>query len=190
MSFEPILHNVSKHIQLNSKEIELFTSYLTEKRLGKGQVLLEQGAFCDGISFVNNGILRAYFLSEEGKETTIMFAIKDWWVTDMFAFTKKKKSMLSIEALEPSMVFLLSKVNFERLLLEIPKFERFFRILMQNAYIREQQRGLENLSLTAKKKYDIFMEKYPSIASQLNQKQIASYLGITPEFLSMVRNGK
>ena len=98
--------------------------------------------------------------------------------------------MLSIEALEPSMVFLLSKVNFERLLLEIPKFERFFRILMQNAYIREQQRGLENLSLTAKKKYDIFMEKYPSIASQLNQKQIASYLGITPEFLSMVRNGK
>jgi CRP-like cAMP-binding protein len=189
MSFEAILHNVSKHIALNSKELEAFTSNLIEKRLDKDQILLNQGGFCDTIYFIKHGILRAFYLNPEGRETTIMFGIKDWWITDMYAFTKEKKSMLSIEALESSTVLLLSKVNFEILLQEIPKFERFFRILMQNAYIREQQRGLENLSLPAKKKYEIFIEKYPSIASQLNQKQIASYLGITPEFLSMIKSG-
>ncbi|PWL38496.1 hypothetical protein DKG77_09540 [Flagellimonas aquimarina] len=188
MSFEAILQNVSKHIALNNEEIKVFTSHLIEKKLDKGQIILSQGAFCGTISFIKQGILRAYFLNPEGRETTIMFGIKDWWITDMYAFTKEKKSMLSIEALESSTVLLLSKVNFEILLQEIPKFERFFRILMQNAYIREQQRGLENLSLPAKKKYEIFIEKYPSIASKLNQKQIASYLGITPEFLSMLKS--
>lgn len=190
MGFEAILHNVSKHIVLNSEEIKVFTSCLTEKKLDKGQILLNQGAFCNTIYFVKEGMLRAYFLNPEGREITIMFGIKDWWITDMHAYTKEKNSMLSIEALESSTVLLLSKVDFENLLLKLPKFERFFRVLMQNAYIREQQRGLENLSLPAKKKYEIFIEKYPSIASQLNQKQIASYLGITPEFLSMIRNSK
>ncbi|MGX1929253.1 Crp/Fnr family transcriptional regulator [Flagellimonas sp. 2504JD4-2] len=188
MDFEAILQNISNHITLTSEEIHALTSSLIEKKLEKGQILLKQGSYCDAIYFVNEGTLRAYFLSPEGKETTIMFAVKDWWITDMFAFTKAVKSKLSIEALEPSHVFCLSKQNFERFLREIPKLERFFRILLQNAYIREQLRGLENLSLTAKDKYEIFIKKYPAIAERVNQKQIASYLGITPEFLSMIKN--
>lgn len=190
MCFDTILRNISKHIELTPEEVESFSAALIKKKLGKGEVLLKQDSFCDAIYFVNRGLLRAYFLSPEGKETTIMFAIKDWWITDMFAFTKGNKSMLNVEALEPSQVLSLSKQNFERFLYEIPQFERFFRILFQNAYIREQQRGLENLSLTAKDKYLRFIKKYPAIANQVNQKQIASYLGITPEFLSMIKNDR
>ncbi|SHG22985.1 Crp/Fnr family transcriptional regulator [Flagellimonas flava] len=187
MSFGALLQNVSKHIELTAIEQELFTTFLTEKKLEKGAIVLEQGGICNAIHFVNEGILRAYFLSEEGKETTVMFAISDWWITDMHAFTTHKKSLLTIQALEKSSILSLSKANFDKLLIEIPKLERFFRILMQNAYIREQLRGLDNLSLPAKQKYAIFMEKYPSIAKLLTQKQIASYLGITPEFLSIIR---
>lgn len=116
-----------------------------------------------------------------------MFAMKDWWLTDMYCFLNEKPSMTFIETIEDSSVFNLSKVNFDQLLTAIPKFERFFRILMQNAYTREQLRSIENLTLNAEERYVRFINKYPQIASNVTQKQIAFYLGITPEFLSYIR---
>ncbi|WP_420400100.1 Crp/Fnr family transcriptional regulator [Flagellimonas sp.] len=186
--FRGILANLEKHIQLTPEERKTFVSHLHHVQLQKQETLLEQAAFCDAIYFVSKGMLRAYSLAEDGKEHTVMFATADWWITDMFAFVKEQKSAVNIEALVPSSVFRLSKLDYEKLLVQIPKLERFFRILMQNAYIREQRRSMENLSLPAKEKYEIFKTRYPEISNKLNQKQIASYLGITPEFLSMIRN--
>ncbi|TMU56944.1 Crp/Fnr family transcriptional regulator [Flagellimonas algicola] len=186
--FRCVLTNLEKHIQLTPEEVNLFISHLHHAKLQKQETLLEQAAFCDAIYFVNEGMLRAFSLAEDGKEHTVMFATSDWWITDMFAFVKEQKSVVSIEALVPSSVLRLSKLDYEELLFQIPKLERFFRILMQNAYIREQRRSMENLALPAKEKYEIFKNRYPEISKQLNQKQIASYLGITPEFLSMIRN--
>jgi CRP-like cAMP-binding protein len=119
-----------------------------------------------------------------------MFAVADWWVTDMYCFLNEKPAMMYIEAIEDSQVFQITKENLEKLYVHIPKFERFFRILMQNAYTREQLRVIENLSLSAKKRYDNFLSRYPNIVKLVTQKQIASYLGITPEFLSAVRKQK
>ena len=119
-----------------------------------------------------------------------MFAVADWWVTDMFCFVNVKPAMMYIEAIEDSCIFQLSKDNLDKLFETLPKWERFFRILMQNAYIREQLRMMETLSLSAKERYDKFLAKYPQIAQQVTQKQIASYLGITPEFLSAIRKKK
>lgn len=116
-----------------------------------------------------------------------MFAMKDWWLTDMYCFLNEKPSMTFIETIEDSIVLNLSKANFDHLLIAIPKFERFFRILMQNAYTREQLRSIENLTLNAEERYLRFINKYPHIAANVTQKQIASYLGITPEFLSSIR---
>jgi CRP-like cAMP-binding protein len=95
--------------------------------------------------------------------------------------------MMYIEALEDSSIHQLSKDGFDKLLFDVPKFERFFRILMQNAYTREQLRMIDNLSLSAEDRYESFLRKYPHIASVVTQKQIASYLGITPEHLSAIR---
>ena len=115
-----------------------------------------------------------------------MFAIEDWWITDMFCFLNKKPAMVFIESINDCLIYQLSKENLEMLYIKIPKFERFFRILMQNAYTREQLRVLENLSLTAAERYQSFLLKYPQIAKVVTQKQIASYLGVTPEFLSNI----
>lgn len=98
--------------------------------------------------------------------------------------------MTYIETIEDSCILQLSREQFDKLLNTVPKFERFFRILMQNAYTREQLRIIENLSLTAEERYDRFLLKYPQIVKQVTQKQIASYLGITPEFLSAIRQKK
>jgi len=142
---------------------------------------------CNQLSYVRSGALRSYCLDKEGKESTIMFAVADWWLTDMYCFLNEKPAMMYIETIEDSCILNLSKENFDNLFNAIPKFERFFRILMQNAYTREQLRIIENLTLTAEERYFRFINKYPQIVSQVTQKQIASYLGITPEFLSAIR---
>lgn len=108
-----------------------------------------------------------------------MFAIADWWITDMFCFLNKKPAMMHIETIEPSNIFQISRTNYDQLLEKAPNFEKFFRILMQNAYTREQLRVMENLFLTAEERYHSFLNKYPQIAKQVTQKEIAFYLGIT-----------
>jgi len=116
-----------------------------------------------------------------------MFAIQDWWITDMNGFINQKAAQVSIEALEHCRLLELSFVTLENLYLEMPKFERFFRIRFQNAYIREQQRSFHNIALTTEQRYQYFIDKYPEIVEKITQKQIASYLGVTPEFLSAIK---
>lgn len=190
MTHELLLANISRHIQLDEKEARFFLSLLIEKEVPRKSLMLREGQACNYLSFVAAGALRAYHVDKDGKEATIMFAAPDWWVTDMFCFLNNKPAMMYIEAIDLSSIYQLSKQNWEKLLHQVPKFEKFFRILMQNAYTREQIRIIENLSLTAEARYDSFLHKYPHIARMVTQKQIASYLGITPEFLSFIRKGK
>ncbi|EHQ31089.1 Crp/Fnr family transcriptional regulator [Mucilaginibacter paludis] len=190
MSHELILKNILKHIDLNEEETTLFLSLIKFKNVTKKTLLLKSGENCKYINYVHSGVLRAYHLDKEGRESTIMFAAPDWWVTDMYCFLNGKPAMMYIEALEDSGIIQLSKEHLEKLFYKVPKFERFFRILMQNAYTREQLRVIENLSLTAEERYESFLIKYPHIAKLVAQKQIASYLGITPEFLSAIKKNK
>jgi CRP-like cAMP-binding protein len=185
-----ILQNIAKHISLNEEEVSYFVSLLEEKHVSKKSMVLKEGQVCKEISFVTSGTLRAFYVDKLGKESTIMFAITDWWVTDMFCFINQQPAMLNIEAIEDSAVLQLQKNDLDNLYIKIPTFERFFRIIMQNAYIREQLRVIQNLSLSAEERYNIFLDKYPQIVKQITQKQIASYLGITPEFLSAIRKNK
>ena len=190
MTHDLILYNIAKHISVDEEEISYFISLLKPRQVAKKSFVLKEGQICKYISFVNAGTLRAYYLDKEGKESTIMFAVTDWWITDMYCFINRLPAMLNIEAVENSNIFQLQKDHLDILFLKVPKFERFFRIIMQNAYIREQLRVIQNLSLTAEQRYDNFLSKYPQVAKQVTQKQIASYLGITPEFLSAIRGNK
>ncbi|MHA7864569.1 Crp/Fnr family transcriptional regulator [Flagellimonas marinaquae] len=182
-----ILKNIGKHISLNPSEKSQLLSLLPSISVPKKEIIIDQGRICDTLFFVESGSFRAYNLNKDGKESTIMFAPKDWWVTDMNSFLNKVPSLLSLEALENSMVYTLSRSNFDDLLNKTPKLERFFRILFQKAYIREQLRVLDNISLTTEERYLNFIRKYPDLAEKVTQKQIASYLGVTPEFLSSVK---
>jgi CRP-like cAMP-binding protein len=189
-SDELILKNISKHINLDKEELTYFLSLVKWKNIGKKTLLLTAGEACKYISYVHSGALRAFYLDKEGKEATVMFAVADWWVTDMYCFLNSRPAMMYIEALEDSCVLQLSKERLDKLLVDVPKFEKFFRILMQNAYTREQLRVMEYLSLSAEERYDSFLYKYPHIAKSVRQMQIASYLGITPEHLSAIRKIK
>lgn len=185
-----ILKNIKKHICLTEEETSFFTSLITSKNLPKKTLILEAGQDCRYLSYVGTGALRSYYIDKDGKESTIMFAIADWWITDMYCYLNKKPAMMHIETLEQSIIFQISRRNFDELLEKVPNFEKFFRILMQNAYTREQLRIMENLSSTAEERYHSFLNKYPQIVKKVTQRQIASYLGITPEFLSTIKKPK
>ena len=187
MNHNHILQNIAKHIQLDKTEAERFSSLLIYKQLQKKDFLLQEGQMCKTIHFVESGALRAYCLDKDAKESTIMFAIKDWWITDMYCFVNQLPAIMFINAIEDSCIWQLKYEDLQKLYVQVPKFERFFRIIMQNAYTREQLRVIQKLTLTAEERYINFLQKYPQIVQQVTQKQIASYLGITPEFLIAIR---
>ena len=188
MDLTNIRKNVEKHIRLEEKEIEVFHSVINPRSVRRKQILSQSGQVCASIFFVNQGALRAFHTDQDGNENIIMFAVNDWWITDMFSFTSRKPSVMTIDALEDSDLLELQRDNLEMLYREVPKFERFFRIIFQNAYIRKQLRIIENLSLPAEDRYNNFLRKYPQFVERVSLKQMASYLGMTPEFLSVVRS--
>jgi CRP-like cAMP-binding protein len=190
MKTGPILENISKHILLNESEREFFFSLLIEKKLTKRELLHKGGDICRHSTFVIDGALKGYTIDSSGGEHVLNFAVADWWIADMYSLFSQKPGVLFIEALADSTVLLLSRENQELLYKEIPKFERFFRILIENALVANQQRLLDNLSLSAEQRYLNFMKKYPFVLSCAPLHSIASYLGITPEFLSKIRRNK
>jgi len=185
--FEIIRKNIAKHIQLNDEEFGYFTSLLKTKRLRKKQFLLEEGEVVNFECFVNSGCLRLYHLDENAQEHILQFAISDWWIGDQYSFLTGMPSHYFIDALEDSQVLLLERSSLEKLYVEVPKFERFFRIALQNSYVALQRRILAGISQTAEERYLQFSKNYPEIMRRVPQHQVASYLGIKPESLSRLR---
>jgi len=182
-----ILQNLKRHVKLTSEEQEIFCASLKSKKVKRHQFLGEEGEISRYQNFVTNGCLRSYFVDENGFEHNVQFAIEDWWIGDMASFLSKKPGSLYIEALEDSEVLQLDNPTMEYLYIKIPKLERFFRILLQNAFISFEQRIISVISKTAEERYLEFITKYPLMEQRLPQIHIASYLGITPEFLSKIR---
>ncbi len=188
MPFDLLLDNISKFIHLESNEQEIFISYLKQKKLKRKQIFLDEGEVCKYSAFVTEGCLRGYTIDKNGDEHVLSFAPVGWWIADMYSLISQKPGILIIEALEDTEIILLSKADQEKLYIEIPKFERFFRILIENSLVANQQRIIDNMSLTAEERYKIFCKRYPTLIDTLPQKQIASYIGVTPEFFSRMRS--
>ena len=182
-----ILKNVSKHIDLQTDEASLFISLLKEKQVKRKQHLLREHEVSYHSIFVNTGCLRGYSLDKNGYEHILQFAPPGWWIADMYSMLTLLPGELFIEALEDTEVLLLHIEDRERLMREVPKFERFFRIIIENSLITFRQRLLENLGLPARERYLLFCKRYPTLIECLPQKQIAAYIGVTPEFLSKMR---
>lgn len=187
MDFSLILHNISKHISLTEKETAYFTSLLELKKVKAKKTLLQEEDICKHIWFVTKGCLRAFTVDKNGYEHVLQFAPADWWMADLYSLISQQPGLLTIEALEETDVFQLSKADQESLYQEVPKFERFFRIIAEKALVASQVRVLNNMSITAEERYVLFCKQYPHLINSLPQKQIASYIGVTPEFLSKMR---
>ena len=182
-----ILSNIDKHIKLPQPEKEHFLSLLISRKLKRKQFLLHENEVCQYSAFVLDGCLRGYTVDQQGFEHVLQFAPENWWIADMYSLLSQKPGQLNIDALEDTEVLLLPKSEQEKLYLENPKFERFFRIITENSLVSNRQRVIDGLSLSAEERYHGFCKRYPSLIERLPQKQVASYIGVTPEFLSKLK---
>src|SRR6185503_1048924 len=187
MSFDLLISSISKHISLTAEEIEFFTSLLRSKSLANGELLLREGDICKNESFVVKGCLKTYYLDEDGLEHIIDFSIEDWWADDLYSFLTQTASKYNIKAIENTDILQIGKTDLELLYKKIPKFERFFRILFQNAFIAQREQINQALSASAEERYLLFLKKKPYAEKRFSQKDIASYLGVTPQFLSTLK---
>jgi CRP-like cAMP-binding protein len=182
-----LLSSLSRHISLNTEETAFFTSLLTARSLKAGEFLLREGEVCKYESFIVTGCLKSYYTDENGTEHIVDFLVEEWWADDLYSFFTGKPASSNIKAIEDSELLQISKPNLKILYQKIPGFERFFRILFQNAYISQKEQINGMLSTDAEDRYRAFLEKKPYAEARFSQKDIASYLGITPQFLSTMK---
>ena len=183
-----IIDSITRHITLSAEEKEHFLNLLQPKTYKRKQFILEDGEVCKYSTFVTKGCLRGFTVDANGFEHVLNFAPVGWWIADMYSLLTQKPGILNIEAQEDAEVLLLSKSRQEKLYHDIPQFERFFRIITENSLVAYQQRLIDNLSLSAEERYHNFCKRYPTLINTLPKKQIASYIGVTPEFFSRMQH--
>lgn len=183
-----LLKSISKHIRLSSEEEELFETFWIEKTLEKGDYLLRNGETCRTDNYIISGALKTFYINpENGREEILYFAIDNWWAADIDSFRTQETSIYNIQALEKTRLLQISFYSFNKMLEQLPKLERYFRIITESYLGSLQRRMIQNNMHSAEQRYVNFIEKYPQIANKVPQYLIASYLGISAEFLSRIR---
>jgi CRP-like cAMP-binding protein len=189
-AYEALIANIQRFITLTDDERRYLSSILRTTTVRKKQYIVQPEFVCRYRSYVVSGSLRSYFVDHNGQEHTISLVIEDWWISDFYSYLYQTPATLFVESLEESTLLQLEYHAEEQLLERYPKFEKYFRILASRSVATLQKRMLSNLSLTAEQRYDEFLTKYPAIAARVPQYALASFLGITTEFLSKIRSDK
>ena len=182
-----LLSHFDDYVALDQREKDELSQRVNERKIKRRQFILQESDICQHYSFVTEGCFKMYGIDESGKEHNLQFAAENDWIADLGSFYSGKPSKLYIEALEPSVIIQLKKKDLIFFYVNYPKFDRNFRVMIENKFIELQNRVLQNISSTAEERYLAFLERYPALSNRLPGTQIASYLGVTPEFLSKIR---
>ncbi|WP_158796920.1 Crp/Fnr family transcriptional regulator [Pedobacter sp. L105] len=187
---EPFIRYIQRTVELTEEELTEFTAAFKLKKLKKKQFIIQPDFIAQYRSYVVEGALRSYVIGQDGVDHTINFAIEDWWVSDLNSYLYQKPATMFVVAIEDSTVLQIEYENEQRLKQANHKFETFFRIAAERTAAFHQRRIISALTRTAEERYNDFLLVYPSVAQRLPQYAIASYLGMTTEFLSKIRNHK
>ncbi|WP_116108398.1 Crp/Fnr family transcriptional regulator [Lewinella sp. IMCC34191] len=185
--FTELFRHIEEKTALTEADKRGIPNFFVPKRLRKKQFLLQEGEYCRSLAFVARGLLKSYTLDGGGQEHISLFAWEGWWVSDFKSFLFDEKAILSIDALEQSEVLLIDRPNYERLLVEVPAMERYFRILYQNSLVTKDRRLIVSNTYSAREKYVQLITTYPQIAQRVPQHLLASFLGLTPETVSRIK---
>lgn len=181
--------NIEKTIKepISDADFKAFHNLMFEKTFDKKYNLIEEGDKANYVYFIEEGSAYSYILDDKGDRHAIQFALEGYWITDLYSFYSGRDAIYTIETLEPVKVLMLNKDSFEKACCTIPMIDRFFRILIQNAYVALQYRLAKTNSEDAEHRYEEFSKLYPDFTQRIPQYLIASYLGIKPQSLSRIR---
>ncbi|KAA9353222.1 Crp/Fnr family transcriptional regulator [Larkinella humicola] len=187
MNLQPLIDHFESYIPFNESEKHLLPERVNQRAIQRRQTLLQEGFPCKHYSFIVEGCFRMFAVDQKGTEHNLQFAAENDWIADLGSFHSGQPSGLFIEAIEPSVVLQIEKQDLYFLYTNLPKLDRIFKVIIENKYVELQNRVLQTISSTAQERYLTFLAQYPKLALRLPNTQIASYLGITPEFLSKIR---
>lgn len=184
---KPLIEYINQFVVMSPEEELILSKYVTCRNYLKKQYVLQQGDICTHESFVIKGCLNTFFVNDEGDKFVGSFAVENWWVVDLESFINQTPADFNIQCLENCTLAQISRQNSQLLYEKIPKLERVFRMMLQQAFCFSQRRIVNNLSKAAKDRYLDFKKQFPEIERRVPQYLIASYLGITREFLSKIK---
>jgi CRP-like cAMP-binding protein len=187
MNIDSLISFFNSYVPLTEDEKKELRQRTKGQSLKRKEFILQDGQVCHYHTFVVTGCFKMYSVDDTGKEHNLQFAAENDWITDLSSFYSEKPSKLFIETIEPSEIIQIEKKDLLFFFRYHPKFVRYFKVIFENKFIEMQNRVLQNISSTAEERYLTFLEQYPLLANRLPNIQVASYLGITPEFLSKVR---
>ena len=180
--------HLNNYVDATDEAVEALLGAMEKMDVKKGAFVLEPGQDCQTQWFVLKGVLRSYYVDRQGVDHNLQFAVENWWSADLGGFFKQQPAELHIQALENSLVLALERKKQEKLFDAYPVLERFFRLIVQNAYVEAQRRILATLSLSAEERFERFMRRYPGLLNRIPQYHIAGYIGVTPEFFSKMKS--
>ena len=187
MAIQPLIEHFETYLPFKESDKLLLEGRVTQRSIKRRQFILQEGFVCKHYTFVVAGCFKMYGIDDKGYEHNIQFAAEGDWIADIGSFHSQKPSRLFIEAIEPSEIIQIEQQDLYFLYINIPKLDRIFKVIIENKFVELQNRVLQTFSSTAEQRYLSFLEQYPHLSNRLPNTQIASYLGITPEFLSKIR---
>lgn len=185
--YDILFKHLEEKINLSADDKEIIKSCFIPKTLKKRKLLLQEGNVCKYMAFVAHGLLKAYNIDEKGNEHVNQFTPEGWWTSDMNSFFNRQPANYNIDALEDSVVLLITIEDFENLTLRIPNMDRYFRLLFQNSLITKERRLVNSHMLTAEEKYKHLIENSPNLINRVPQNLLASYLGLSPATTSRLK---
>ena len=185
---QQLVQYINQEVTLTEAEVAVLKDFVTVRTYLKGQFIVQQGDVCKTESFIISGCTKTFYANENGQEHIIMFSVENWWIADIGSFVSKIPSDFNIQCLENTTVIQFHQDTIEALFEALPKLERFFRKIIERAFDASQKRMIRNLSLSAKERYLYFKSTYPELEQRIPQYMIASYLGVTKEFFSKMKN--
>jgi len=184
---EDLINKIKSRLELRPEAEEFLYSISKETHRFKGEVLIREGQIVEKIFFVTSGCIRSYCVDKSGKEHTLLFAIKDWWISDYIAIHTNKLATLTVECLTDSTIIEFNAKQLDQIHTLFPEFEPYQRHNLERHVVSLHQRILNQLQLNASERYDLFLKQYPNIERHTRNYHIASFLGITQESLSRIR---
>lgn len=188
--YETLFQHIEKFITLEPSDIDTLESCLNISVIKKKEHVLKEGQFCNTMYFITKGCMRQYIINSKGTEQTLQFGIENWWITDYLSYHNHIPSHFYIQAIENSEVIAIEKQTLEALLIQIPKLERYFRIVAQKSFGAAQMRIKFLFTMSAEERYHHFNNLNPEFVQRIPQYMLASYLDFSAEFMSKIRAGK
>ncbi len=186
-AYKLLFIHIKEQVPLDEQSFEVCKKSFELKKFKKKEFVLEPGQVSKHMRFIVSGCARVYYIDEEGAEKTLQIGIENWWINDLYSYISQKESTMYIQTIEETYILQISKSELEKLFNKFVSISNFFRIKIQNAYVNLQERTIESMSADAYSRYIKFRKEYRLIEQRVPQYIIASYLGVTPEFLSYLR---